>query len=214
LLEIFKKIDIVNFIMRIILALIKKEFLQIFRNPVLWKVVFFLPIAVFCGCRSVQELKNLQKCEFEFLTISDFEYAGVRFNNIRSIDDIGAENLTRILAAAASKTAKISFNINLKVSNQTASRASVDGMKWALFLDDEPLLEGDMPQPFAVEPKKSAVMALRANITPTLRGKAAPLQQIFRLYQNIMGFGDGNLTLKIKPIVNKTELPSITLKLK
>lgn len=31
--------------MRIIFALIKKEFLQIFRNPVLWKLVVFLPIA-------------------------------------------------------------------------------------------------------------------------------------------------------------------------
>jgi ABC-2 type transport system permease protein len=31
--------------MKIILALIKKEFLQIFRNPVLWKLVTFLPIA-------------------------------------------------------------------------------------------------------------------------------------------------------------------------
>jgi len=31
--------------MRIILALIKKEFLQIFRNPVLWKLITFLPIA-------------------------------------------------------------------------------------------------------------------------------------------------------------------------
>jgi len=31
--------------MRIIFALIKKEFLQIFRNPVLWKLITFLPIA-------------------------------------------------------------------------------------------------------------------------------------------------------------------------
>lgn len=31
--------------MRIVLILIKKEFLQIFRNPVLWKLVTFLPIA-------------------------------------------------------------------------------------------------------------------------------------------------------------------------
>jgi ABC-2 type transport system permease protein len=31
--------------MRIILALIKKEFLQIFRNPVLWKLITFLPVA-------------------------------------------------------------------------------------------------------------------------------------------------------------------------
>ncbi|MBP5412962.1 MAG: ABC transporter permease [Bacteroidales bacterium] len=31
--------------MRTILILIKKEFLQIFRNPVLWKLVIFLPIA-------------------------------------------------------------------------------------------------------------------------------------------------------------------------
>jgi ABC-2 type transport system permease protein len=31
--------------MRIIWALIRKEFLQIFRNPVLWKLVIFLPVA-------------------------------------------------------------------------------------------------------------------------------------------------------------------------
>ncbi|MCL2132256.1 MAG: hypothetical protein FWH36_07390 [Lentimicrobiaceae bacterium] len=180
-------------------------------------VAINLLLVFFCGCKSVSELKNLQKCDFEFVNVSDFEYAGVKFSNIQLLNDIGAENVTRIIAAATSKTAKASFNINVKVSNQAASRASVDGMKWALFLDDEQLLEGDLPQPFAVEPQSSAVMALRANIIPSVRGKAAPLQQIFRLYQNIMGFGDGeqsNLTLKIKPIVNKTELPYITLKLK
>ena len=32
-------------VMKIIFALIKKEFLQIFRNPILWKLVTFLPIA-------------------------------------------------------------------------------------------------------------------------------------------------------------------------
>ena len=177
-------------------------------------VVLALVVAVFCGCGSVRELKNMQKCDFAFASVSDFEYAGVKFNDIRSINDIGVENVTRIIAAATSRTAKVSFNINIKVTNQTASKASVNGMKWTLLLDDEQLLEGDMPHPFAVEPKSSATMALRASLTPSIRGKAAPLQQIFRLYQNIMGFGDENLTLKIKPIVNKTELPYITLKLK
>ena len=177
-------------------------------------VVLALLLAFFCGCKSMRELKNMKKCDFAFASVSDFEYAGVKFNDIRSINDIGAENVTRIIAAATSRTTKISFNINVKVTNQTVSKASVNGMKWALFLDDEQLLEGDMPQSFAVEPKSSATMTLRANITPSIRGKAATLQQIFRLYQNIMGFGDGNLTLKIKPVVNKSELPYITLKLK
>jgi ABC-2 type transport system permease protein len=48
--------------MRIILALIKKEFLQIFRNPVLWKLVIFLPVAQllvfpFAADLEIKELK-------------------------------------------------------------------------------------------------------------------------------------------------------------
>ena len=48
--------------MRIILALIKKEFLQIFRNPVLWKLITFLPIAQllvfpFAADLEIKELK-------------------------------------------------------------------------------------------------------------------------------------------------------------
>jgi len=173
-------------------------------------------IVLFCGCKAMQELKNLQKCSFEFHSISDFEYGGVKFNNIRSINDIGAENVTRIIAAATSKTAKVSFTVNVKVTNQSNSWASVSGMKWTLYMDENKLLDGDMRTPFSVEPHCSAIMMLRANITPSIRGKAAPLQQIFRLYQQIMGFGENepaNLTLKIKPIVNKTELPYITLRL-
>ena len=171
---------------------------------------------VFCKCKQMQELKNLQKCDFEFVGISDFEYAGVKFNNIRSVNDIGAENVTRIIAATTSKSASISFIVNVKVTNQSSSWASVNGMKWMLYMEEEKLLDGNLSSPFSVEPHCSGIMLLRANITPTIRGKAAPLQQIFRVYQNIMGFSENepaNLTLKIKPFVNKTELPYITLKL-
>ncbi|MDR1878336.1 MAG: ABC transporter permease [Bacteroidales bacterium] len=50
--------------MRIILALVKKEFLQIFRNPVLWKLVTFLPIAQllifpFAADLEIKELKTV-----------------------------------------------------------------------------------------------------------------------------------------------------------
>lgn len=48
--------------MRIIFALIKKEFFQIFRNPVLWKLVIFLPVAQllifpFAADLEIKELK-------------------------------------------------------------------------------------------------------------------------------------------------------------
>ena len=167
------------------------------------------------GCKSVQELKNLQKCDFEFVNVDKFEYAGVHFSDIRSVNDIKAEDVIRIVAATASQTAKVSFNINVKVVNRSKSRASINGMKWILYLEDQQLLEGDMSARFSVEPHSSNVMTLRASITPSLRGKSAPLQQIFRLYQSIMGFGKDtpSLTLKIKPTVNKTELPYITLRL-
>ena len=171
---------------------------------------------LFCGCKSMKEFKNLQQCDFEFVNVSDFEYAGVKFGNIRTANDISLENITKIIAATTSKTAQLSFNVNVKVSNQSNSWASVNGMKWILYMDDTKMLEGDMATPFSVEPHCSGIMMLRANITPSIRGKAAPLQQIFRYYQNIMGIGDSDapvLSLKIKPIVNKTELPYITLKL-
>ena len=184
---------------------------------ILWhSLTIICMIVLFCGCKSMRELKNLQRCDFEFASISDFEYAGVKFNSIRSINDIEVENVTRILAAATSKTCAISFNVNVKVTNQSASWASLNAMKWTLYADGDKLLDGELFTPFSVEPHCSGIMMLRASMVPSIRGKAAPLQQIFRIYQNIMGFNadePSNLTLKIKPTVNKTELPYITLKL-
>jgi len=183
---------------------------------VLINILVFFSVTVFlCGCKPVRELKNMQKCDFEFVSVSDFEYAGVHFNEIRSIDDIGLENITKIIAATASQTAKVSFNINIKVLNKSNSRASINGAKWILYMEDQQLLEGNMSNHFSVEPHNSNVMMLRASILPSLRGRAAPLQQIFRLYQSIMGLGEDSppLTLKIKPILNKTELPYMVLKL-
>ena len=173
-------------------------------------------VALFCGANSKRGLKNMQKCDFEFIGISDFEYAGVKFNNFQSINDIGSGDATQIIAATTSKTAKISFVVNVKVSNPSSSWAAMNGMKWTLYLGGDKLLDGDMTTSFSVEPHCSAVMMLPANITPTIRGKAAPLQQIFRIYQSIVGGNEdekADLTLKIKPILDKTELPYITLKL-
>jgi hypothetical protein len=174
-----------------------------------------LAVVLCCGCKSARELRNLGRCEFAFLNVSDVEYAGVRFNDIQSVNDIGVENVTRILAAAVSQKAVMSFNINVKVTNPTASRASVEGMTWKLFMDSNEMLNGTLPAPFAVDAQQSVTMSLRANLTPIVRGKAAPLQQIYRYYQLVTGMGDRqeDLTLKIKPIVNKIEMPYITLKL-
>ena len=184
---------------------------------ILFHVITVVLSVVLCGgCKSVRELKTMQKCDFSFVSVSDFEYAGVQFNNIKSMDDVGVENIARIIAAAASKKANASFNVNVKVVNQSNSWAAVNGMKWILYMEDDKLLEGDLSTPFSVEPHCSAVMSLRANIVPSMRGRAAPLQQIFRLYQNITGFGNGetpNLTLKVKPTVNKIELPFFTMKI-
>ena len=173
-------------------------------------------VVLFCGCKPLRDVKTLQACEFEFVSVADFEYAGVQFGNIRSINDIGAEQATRITAAATAKTDKISFTVTVKITNQSASWMSVDGMKWILYRDDRKLLDGNLPTPFFIEPYCSAEMLLPANRTPSLRGKTAPLQQIFNYYRHIMGSGEGDpphLTLKIKSLVNKTELPYIILKL-
>jgi hypothetical protein len=186
------------------------------RQVVVQTLVIIGIVVLFCGANSKRGFKNIQKCDFEFVGVSDFEYAGVKFDNFQSINDIYPEDATRIIAATTSKTAKISFVVNVKVSNPSSSWAAMNAMKWTLYLNGDKLLDGDMTTPFSVEPHCSGVMMLQANITPTIRGKAAPLQQIFRIYQSIMlGNEDekANLTLKIKPILNKTELPYILLKL-
>ena len=71
--------------MRIIFALIKKEFLQIFRNPVLWKLVTFLPIAqllIFPFAADL-EIKKLR------ISIIDHDQSTVSFGIQQSLEGTG-----------------------------------------------------------------------------------------------------------------------------
>jgi len=77
--------------MRIILALIKKEFLQIFRNSVLWKLITFLPIAQllvfpFAADLEIKELK---------LAIIDRDQSTVSFNIRQSLEGAGYFKLVK-----------------------------------------------------------------------------------------------------------------------
>ena len=77
--------------MRIILALIKKEFLQIFRNPVLWKLITFLPVAQllifpFAADLEIKELK---------VAIIDHDQSTVSFGIQQSLEGTGYFKLVK-----------------------------------------------------------------------------------------------------------------------
>ena len=77
--------------MRIILALIKKEFLQIFRNPVLWKLITFLPIAellIFPFAADL-EIKNLN------IAVIDHDRSTISSDIGRTLEGTGYFNLVK-----------------------------------------------------------------------------------------------------------------------
>ncbi len=177
-------------------------------------ILFIIPS--FCGCDTVNGLKNMLNCTFERKNIDNFRFAGVSLDNINSASDINLIDIAKITTAIVAKTAPVSFNVNLEGKNPNSSTAAIEQLKWILLLDDREVLNGNIVDKFSIPAKGSNTLPIDINLDAVQFLDGSTPESAFRLYQNITGKNteqESTVTIKIKPTINGIEFPQyLTLK--
>jgi ABC-2 type transport system permease protein len=142
--------------MRIILILIKKEFLQIFRNPVLWKLVTFLPIA--------------QLLVFPFAADLEIKELHVAFL------DYDHSSISRSMREALDKTTY--FTVHHDMATKAEANLALEKNQVDVIIEIPPQCE------YKLIHRQQPIIGVSANAINTMKASIGMvyLQQFFEMY--------------------------------
>jgi len=182
-------------------------------------VVFFafiITTASFVACGILLNAKRLSQCSFVLSDVKNFSLASIKLDNISNIKQIGSADMLKILAALASKNINFSFDAIIKASNPHQKSVSLDRLDYIILLEENQLATGSLNEKFIIPAKSSDFVSVKVNINVLETIKKATIEDIFTLYQNIIGKNAQNtslLSVKLKPTINQYTFPSyITIK--
>ena len=174
--------------------------------------VLLLFSVTFCGCEDVEGLINMLNCKFEVQDVENFTFAGIRFDQLNSPNDISETDMAIINEAINEENAVIKFTLNIVGTNPNDVTASVEKLQWKVAVDSLDIAEGIVTDRFTIPAQNSDTLSLLVNTNITDIYKENVVEHVFNLYQDIANGRTSVVTIKIKPTINKTEFPDyITL---
>ena len=157
-----------------------------------------------CGVsRQVRQAANLSKCEFKIVSVERINLAGVDFQHIKSINDLGMMDMAMILGGLASPVLPLSLQLNLSGRNPNPQPAGLNKMEWILFIDDHQVTSGILDKPFVIPPSGSLTIPVDVglDLKQALSGESSTAVINFCL--NLTGSGNTptRFKVKIKPTI-------------
>lgn len=123
-------------------------------------------------CSVYETITNLSRLEFKVGDVSGFEISGVQLSGKSKLGDFSAIDLLKLSSSFAGGSLPASFVLNVDAKNPNDGKggykrtdATIQNLKWRLFLDDKETITGDLDQPVTVPGTgEVTVIPLRINI--------------------------------------------------
>lgn len=165
------------------------------------------------GCSGIKDtMENAQRLKFKLGKVDGLNLAGVKLNNISSLDDLNILDGGKLLAAFASGQLPTKFTVNLIAKNPDTypggskeSSSLIKGLDWRLLIDNKEIITGEIDKTIEVPGVgKSTTIPIPVSFD---------LLRIFtdNSYENIINLAlaiggksgtSSRLTLKIKPTID------------
>lgn len=153
-----------------------------------------------CGLNRKAQVEALGKCDYSIASVSQVRVAGRAIESFQDGGGVSLSSLPGIAMALLTKDLPLEAKVNLKVSNPTNTRASINQFKYIIEIQGKPLVEGTVNENVNLATGESVVVPLsfQANIF-----NAAKERGIENLMNDIFTRkSEGFLTLKIKPSIS------------
>ncbi len=152
------------------------------------------------GCAvSKNNIDALAKCDYSVESLQDVRLAGRAINSYTAGNSVNIASLPAVALAMLRKDLPLEARVNMKISNPTPSKTSINSFKYLIEIQGKPLFEGDVNQNVQLATGESTTVPLtfKANIFGATeeKGLEGVLNEIFTRE------GEGFLVLKIKPSV-------------
>lgn len=175
-------------------------------------LILLIPVII-TGCSGIKDtMENAQRLKFKLGKVDGLNLAGVKLNNISSLDDLNILDGGKLLAAFASGQLPTKFTVNLIAKNPDTypggskeSSSLIKGLDWRLLIDNKEIITGEIDKTIEVPGVgKSTTIPIPVSFD---------LLRIFtdNSYENIINLAlaiggksgtSSRLTLKIKPTID------------
>ncbi|MBK9332204.1 MAG: LEA type 2 family protein [Ignavibacteria bacterium] len=175
-------------------------------------IILLIPVLI-TGCSGIKDtMENAQRLKFKLGKVDGLNIAGVKLNNINSLNDLNILDGGKLIAAFASGQLPTKFTVNLIAKNPDTypggtkeSSSLIKGLDWRLLIDNKEIITGGIDKTIEVPGVgKSTTIPIPVTID---------LLRIFtdNSYENILNLAlaiggksgsSSRLTLKIKPTID------------
>ncbi|MBK8981460.1 MAG: LEA type 2 family protein [Ignavibacteria bacterium] len=175
-------------------------------------LILLIPVLI-TGCSGIKDtMENAQRLKFKLGKVDGLNIAGVRLNNISSLNDLNILDGGKLIAAFASGQLPTKFTVNLIAKNPDTypggtkeTSSLIKSLDWRLLIDNKEIITGEIDKTIEVPGVgKSTTIPIPVTID---------LFRIFadKSYENILNLAlaiggksgsSSRLTLKIKPTID------------
>ncbi|GHE44984.1 hypothetical protein [Sphingobacterium griseoflavum] len=170
------------------------------KNKKLSLLCYALLIFLISGCAVTKNnIDALAKCDYSVESLQDVRLAGRAIDSYTAGNSVNIASLPAVALAMLRKDLPLEARVNMKISNPTSTRTSINSFKYLIEIQGKPLFEGDVNQNVQLATGESTTVPLsfKANIFGATqeKGLESVLNELFTRE------GEGFLVLKIKPSI-------------
>lgn len=154
-----------------------------------------------CGLNKKAQVEALGKCDYAIESVKQVRVAGRAIESFQDANGaVSLSSLPGIALALLSKDLPLEAKVNLKVTNPTNTRASINQFKYIIEMQGKPLVEGTVNENVNLATGESVVVPLSFNANIFQAAKERGLENM--LNDIFTRKSEGFLTLKIKPSIS------------
>lgn len=161
-------------------------------------------IGAISSCTALREVANLRKVRFEIDRVERVRLAQVDFSDVRSYEDLSAQEVMRLGASIAKDTLPLSFTLHVTATNPSSNdmNARLTRMDWTLLLEDKETVSGTFDREVVLPPGEPTDVGVDVHLD-LLRFFEDNVRGLVDLASALAGTGPPqSLKLRLHPTVN------------
>lgn len=157
------------------------------------------------GCATLNQFAALQDVAFSLDGVSNVRLAGVDLDRVRSYEDLGFQDLARLVSAVSQKELPLDLTLHVGAENprDNDTDARLTRMDWTLLLENRETLSGILEDEVLLRPgvPQDIPVSVSLNLVDFFEGSA---QDLFELGLSLAG-QEGSpkeVALRLAPTIN------------
>lgn len=157
---------------------------------------------LFMGCDATKQQSsgayNLIKCKYTYNSISNISISGINASNALSLTNI--TKITSILSGNSSSI-PLDFTLNLNVNNPNEGDAILNGMEYALSIDNIQFTTGNIEQALTINAGQTQTLPLTIGVDLATLMQDNSKTAIVDIAKNFLGIGSekSNVSVQLRP---------------